>query len=85
MVDVNLNVPALEKLLDYTASGIGSVAGSMLASWKARQEVQAQLIAAKGDADALLIQAEAQSRAREILVSRAWRTTDSMLTCLFCS
>ena len=69
MVDVNLNVPALEKLLDYTASGIGSVAGSMLASWKARQEVQAQLIAAKGDADALLIQAEAQSRAREILVS----------------
>jgi len=28
-VDVNLKVPALEKLLDIVASGIGSVAGPM--------------------------------------------------------
>ena len=34
MVDVNVNlkVPALEKLVDYTASGIGAVAGPMLAT-----------------------------------------------------
>ena len=68
-MEMNLNVPALEKLLDYAASGVGSVAGSMLASWRARREVQAKLIAAKGDANVLLIRAEAQSRAREILVS----------------
>ena len=29
MVDVNVKVPALEKLVDYTASGIGAVAGPM--------------------------------------------------------
>ena len=41
MVDVNVKVPALEKLLDYTASGIGAVAGPMLAPWKARKEAEA--------------------------------------------
>ncbi len=67
---MDLNIKALEKLLDYTASGIGSVAGSMLAPWRARREAQAKQIAAKGDADVLLIQADAQAKAREILVSQ---------------
>ena len=69
-MDVNLTVPAAEKLLDYVASGIGSVAGSMLAPWEARREAKAKLIVAEGDANVLLIQAEAQSKAREILVSK---------------
>ena len=69
-MDVNLNVPPVEKLLDYVASGIGAVAGPMLASWKARKEVEAKLIAEKGEASTLLIRAEAQSKAREILVSQ---------------
>ena len=66
---LDLNVKALEKLLDYAASGIGSVAGSMLAPWMARREAKAKEIAAHGDANVLLIQAEAQTKAREILVS----------------
>ncbi len=66
---MDLNVKALEKLLDYVASGIGSVAGSMLAPWMARREAKAKEIAAHGDANVLLIQAEAQTKAREILVS----------------
>ena len=65
-----LNVAAVVKLLDYVSSGIGSVAGPMLATWRARREAQAKRIAAKGEADALLIQAEAQSKAREILLSQ---------------
>ena len=65
-----LHVAAVVKLLDYVASGIGSVAGPMLATWRARREAQAIRIAAKGEADALLIQAEAQSEAREILLSQ---------------
>ena len=68
-MDVNVNVPAIEKLVDYTASGVGSVAGSMLAPWQARRAAIAKRIAAKGDAEALLIHARAQSEAREILVS----------------
>ena len=78
--NININVPALTKLLDYAASGIGSIAGPMLASWRAGQEVRAQLISARGDAevqrilavgqsDALQIVAEATADAREKLLS----------------
>ena len=44
MVDVNLEVPTLEKLADYAASGIGAVAVPMLAPWRARKEAEARLI-----------------------------------------
>ena len=69
MVDVNLKVPALEKLLDYTASGIGAVAGSMLVTWRARQDAKAKLIGAQADADSLRIIADAQAEARNSLVA----------------
>ena len=62
-MDVNLRVPAIEKLLDYAASGIGSIAGPMLASWRARREANAKRIAAAGEADSLEIQAAADSKA----------------------
>ena len=68
-MDVNVNIPALEKLLDYAASGIGSVAGTLLARWKAKREADANRIAAEGEARVLLVQAEAQAEAREILLS----------------
>ena len=67
---MELNVRALEKLVDYAASGVGSIAGSMLAPWRARREAQAKQIAAEGDANVLRIQAEAQAEARAILVSQ---------------
>ena len=50
-MDIKVNIPALEKLMDYSASGIGSVAGSILVSWKARQEAKAKAIAAKGEVE----------------------------------
>ncbi len=68
-LNVTVRVPAAEKLLDYAASGIGSIAGSMLASWQARQQVKARLIEAQGEADSLRMIAEAQSKARAILVA----------------
>ena len=34
-MDISLRVPGFEKLVDYAASGIGSIAGPMLAPWKA--------------------------------------------------
>ena len=55
-MNINLNVSALDKLVDYTASGIGSVAGLMMAMWvpwKAKQEAEAKKIAAEGDATIL--------------------------------
>ena len=68
-MDPNAMVRALDKLLDYTASGIGAVAGPMLAPWQARRESEALRITAQGEADALRIIAAAQSDARDALVS----------------
>ena len=67
MVDVNLKVPALEKLVDYAASGIGAVAGSMLATWKARQDAKAKLIGVQAEVDSLRLIADAQADARRSL------------------
>ena len=69
-MDINLNIPALEKLCDYTASGIGSIAGSMLAPWKAKREALARQITTKADADSLAVLAEAQAKARKTLISQ---------------
>ena len=44
-----------EKLVDYAASGIGAVAGSMLAPWMAEQQTKALSIKVHGLADNLLI------------------------------
>ena len=70
-MNINVGIPALEKLLDYTASGVGSVAGSMLAPRLARQEAKALVIQAQGQAEALSIVAQAQAQARTILGSSA--------------
>ena len=66
---VNLKVPALEKLLDYTASGIGAVATPLLAPYVARQQAKAKQIEAKADADSLRLIADAQADARKALMA----------------
>lgn len=68
-MDINLRVPAIEKLLDFAASGIGSVAGPMLASWRARQEAKAKAIAAHGEAEAQRIITEGQATTMGIIAS----------------
>ena len=68
-MNVNENISALLKLLDYAASGIGSVAGSMLASWQAEKEVQAKLITAKGEAEAAKIKAEGAVNAYQLITN----------------
>ena len=66
-MDINLKIPAIEKLLDYAASGIGSVAGTMLAAWKARREANAKLIASEGEVEAQRILTEGQAHAMQII------------------
>ena len=68
-MDINVRVPAIEKLLDYAASGIGAVAGPMLASWKARREANAKLIGAKGEAEVQRISAEGQAQAMQVIAN----------------
>lgn len=62
-----MDVPGIEKLIEVTAKGIGSVAGRMLVEWKARKAGQAQAIAAQAEARAIRIRAQAHREAREIL------------------
>ena len=69
MADLKLSVPAIEKLLDYVASGIGAVAGPVLLPWKAFFEGKAKRIAARSEADALQIISEARANARHYLLS----------------
>ena len=68
-MDLSVRVPGLEKLVDYVASGVGSVAGPMLPSWRARKEADARRIAARGEADALAILAEGQAGALSIIAT----------------
>ena len=65
MVDINIKIPAIEKLLDYSVSGIGAIAGSMLAKRKAQKKADALRIEAEGKADAIHLITEAQSEARK--------------------
>ena len=80
MVDINIKVPALEKLLDYTASGIGSVAGSMLASWQAEKAVQAKLITAKGEAEATNIKAEGDVNAYQLITNANLEAREKLMS-----
>ena len=68
-MDVNIKVPALEKLLDYAASGIGSVAGPMLAPWKAGRGARAKLVAAQGEMEAQKILAEGRAVTMQIIAA----------------
>ena len=63
-----MKVPALDRLVKVVASGIGGVAGPMLAPWRAHREGQAEVILAQARAKALLIESEAHRKARDYLV-----------------
>lgn len=70
MVEIVLKVPAFEKLVDYTASGIGATAGPLFRPLQAYMEGHANRITARADADALAIIAQAQADARQFLVAQ---------------
>lgn len=80
MIDLNVKIPALDKLLDYVASGVGAIGGPIFARWKARTQADVARIEAEGRADALRIDAqahiettrliaEAQAEARRIVAA----------------
>ena len=67
MPDITIRIPAVDKLLDYGASGFGAVAGPMLANWKASREGKAKLTSARAGAEVRLIEAESDARSLEII------------------
>ena len=77
-VDVTIKIPALDKLLDIAASGIGSVAGPMLAPWAARRAAETKRIESQAEGDSLLTIAIAQSEARAALVGQTGQTRGAL-------
>ena len=67
MPDLTVKVRAVEKLLDYAASGVGAIAGPMLANWKAAKEGRARLTSARIDADVRSIEAESNAQSLVII------------------
>ena len=66
-MEVTIRVPALEKLVDYAASGMGSTAGHLFAGRIARREAEARLIAAEGEVQVQRILAEGQATTTQII------------------
>ena len=69
MADLNLKIPAINKLVDYVASGIGAVGGPLLARWKANREADAARIEAQGQADVMRIKAQGQGDSMGLIAS----------------
>ncbi len=65
MADINVRVPAIEKLLDYAASGIGAIAGPWLARRQARADADVMRIRAQAQADTISLIASEQAKARQ--------------------
>ena len=78
MADLNVNVPGIEKLIDHVASGIGSVAGPMLAPWRAEREAKARLIAAQGTAEELAVLAQSETKALQMIAEARKQISESL-------
>ena len=75
-------VLGINKLLDYTASGIGAIAGPMLANWRASREGTARLTAARFDAEARLIETQSEGQSLVIIAeaqAKARQTIDTTI------
>ena len=66
-MDINVNVRAIEKLVDYTASGIGSTASFLFSRMAARRDAEAKLIAAESEARARIALADSQATTMQII------------------
>ena len=66
-MDITIKVPALEKLLDYSASGIGSTAGFLFAPQIAERLGKAKIIAANATAQEERILAEGRSSSIQLI------------------
>ena len=64
MADINITVPAIEKLLDYTASGIGAIAGPWLSRRQARADADVLRIKAQAQVDTISLITAEQAKAR---------------------
>ncbi len=65
-VNVTLDVPAVSKLLDYSASGVGAIAGSWFGPWMAGKRGEVKRIEARAEADTIRELAQAKADAHRL-------------------
>ena len=68
-IDVNVGVPAIEKLVDYTASGVGGTASFFFSRMMARRDAKAKVITAEGEAKTQRILAEGRATSIQIIAT----------------
>ena len=81
-IDVTLRVPAMEKLLDYGVSGIGAIAGPMLANWRASREGHARLTSTRVNAEVCLLETESKARSLQIIADAQAKARQSIDTAI---
>ena len=79
-MDVSVRVPGMEKLLDYAASGVGAIAGPMLANWRASREGKARLTSARVDAEVRRIETESNTQSLKIIADAQAKARQSIDT-----
>ena len=79
MVEFVAKVLGINKLLDYTASGVGAVAGPMLANWRASREGRARLTSARADAEVRRIEAQSEAEASLIIAKARAEAAEYLL------
>ena len=80
MVEFVAKVLGLNKLLDYTASGVGAIAGPMLAPWRASREAKARLVSARIDAEVRRVEAESEAETSAIIAKARSDAREYMVT-----
>ena len=68
-INVTVRVPAIEKLVDYTASGIGSTASFFFSRMVARRDAEVRVITAEGEAEAQRILSEGRATSMQIIAA----------------
>ena len=68
-INVKVSVPAIEKLVDYTASGIGSTASFFFSRRVARRDAGVRGITAEGEAEAHRILTEGRAASMQIIAA----------------
>ena len=71
-------VLGINKLVEYGASGLGAIAGSVIANWKADREGRARLTAARYDAEVRELEAGTTAKSVEIIAVEPARTRETM-------
>ena len=79
MVEFVAKVLGINKLMDYTASGVGAIAGPMLANWRASKEGKARITSAHADAEVRRIGAESEAATSLIIAKARSEATEYLL------